>query len=75
VELEADCLMRGGVEPPDPILVGVPPIPRPIEAADPGVSVASLQLGRDPMDSSGAVWKDCGLSPKKKGCGGGGADE
>jgi hypothetical protein len=50
-----DCSIRGGVEPPDLILVTVPSMPSPIEAVDPGVGTAGLQLGRDPMDSSRAI--------------------
>jgi hypothetical protein len=73
--VDEDYLMRGGVEPPDPILIREPPGPNPIEAANPGVGAAGLQFGRDPMDPSRVIWNDCGLSPKKKGCGGGGVDE
>jgi hypothetical protein len=75
LEVEEDCSIREGVEPLDPILVRDPSKPSPIEAADPGVGVASLRLQRDPMDSSTAEWNDCRLSPKKKGCAGGGEDE
>jgi hypothetical protein len=69
------CLIRGGVEPPDPIPVVGPPMPCPTEASEPGVCADSLQSGREPMDSSGAVLKISELSPKKKGCGRGVGDE
>jgi hypothetical protein len=68
LEEEEHCLMRGGVEPLDPTLVVKPPMPGPTEAAVPGVGVASLQLEREPMDSSGAVSNVCELSLKKNGC-------